>query len=91
MFYAIQSGGKLDYNLKTYYAKDEADLNNINTNTCCPGSQAYTANGKLYTLNSNNEWIEAVKEGTGGSIPIVQEGTLIFNGTELVEEEVLIL
>ena len=58
MFYAIQNGGKLDYNLKTYYAKDEADLNNINTNTCCPGSQAYTANGKLYTLNSNKEWIE---------------------------------
>lgn len=30
-------------------------------------------------------------EGTGGSIPIVQEGTLIFNGTELVEKEVLVL
>ena len=58
MFYTIQNGGKLDYNLKTYYAKDEIDLNSINTNTCCPGSQAYTANGKLYTLNSNKEWIE---------------------------------
>lgn len=30
-------------------------------------------------------------QGTSGSIPIVQEGTLIFNGTELVEEEVLVL
>lgn len=66
MFYLKQCGGNLDYNLKIYYAKDELDLGNINTNTCCPGSQAYTADGKLYTMNGNKEWIETEVSSSGG-------------------------
>lgn len=97
MFYIMQSGGKLDYNLKTYYARDEADLNNINTNICCPGSQAYTANGKLYTLNSNKEWIEVknkeISSGeeitiTPGAIEQIKTG--LFNKITVVGDNNLV-
>ena len=39
----------------------------------------------------NKVIVEAVEEGTGGSVPIIQEGILIFNGTESIEGEVLVL
>ena len=97
MFYIMQSGGKLDYNLKTYYARDEADLNNINTNICCPGSQAYTANGKLYTLNSNKEWIEVKnKEISSGEEIIITPGAIeqiktgLFNKITVVGDNNLV-
>ena len=97
MFYIMQSGGKLDYNLKTYYARDEADLNNINTNICCPGSQAYTANSKLYTLNSNKEWIEVKnKEISSGEEIIITPGAIeqiktgLFNKITVVGDNNLV-
>lgn len=58
MAFLTRQGSKVDYNYKEFYCDNIADLNNIDTSTCAPGSVAYIVNsGQVYMLNNKKEWV----------------------------------
>ena len=57
--FLLRQGGRVDYNYKEYYLDTEDELSLIPVADCCPGSIAYIIeNGKVYMLNSENQWKE---------------------------------
>lgn len=59
MHTAIKTGGHEAYAYKHFVADTINDIENIDISTCCMGSTVKVLNtGKIYCLNSQDEWIE---------------------------------
>jgi hypothetical protein len=59
MAFMIKQGSRNDYNYKEFIVDNDADVENIPTKGCCPGSIVFVINtAKVFMLSETKEWKE---------------------------------
>ena len=57
MAYLVKQASKMDYHYSEYFLDNVEELDEINVNSCCPGSVAYImSTGDVYMLTNKKEW-----------------------------------
>lgn len=57
MAFLVRQGARTDYNYKELYLDSVDELNDIDIDSCCPGSVAYIiTTGEVYMLTNNKQW-----------------------------------
>ena len=57
MAYLVKQASKTDYHYSEYFLDSVEELDEINVNSCCPGSVAYImSTGDVYMLTNKKEW-----------------------------------
>ena len=57
MAFLVKQASKMDYHYSEYVLDTVEELDDINVNSCCPGSVAYVmSTGDVYMLTNKKEW-----------------------------------